>query len=516
MRFLIKYRLLLMALVGIVSGVAGTHLFRKGVEATSTDNFCEICHVHPHVFGSWKLSGHYATASGVRVGCVECHLPPEGQGYLKEKIRLGVKDIWGFAFKDSASFNWEGRRTVETAQHFTYQESCVKCHVNLFPLTLTRDGQDAHLYYTQKEEELLCLNCHIDVGHYDPARLHTRNTGFGKGTGGSDSLFSRPARVDAFASFTETIPNTAVSFRMIAIPGGSYDQGSPEKEPFRKADEGPVRKVKISPFFMAETEVTWDEYLVFYAATAGEGRSTDTEGSRNLTGLDAITGPTPPYGQPDQNWGMGSRPAITMSFHAAETYCRWLSEVTGKHYRLPTEAEWEYAARGGTGSPYFFPGNPGDFMGRGIIGRFLGKNSEILDRYVIHQGNSMARTQPPDVVEANAFGLKNMLGNAAEYCADWYAPDAYSLTSGAVTNPRGPDTGSERVIRGGTFKSDAGNVRCASRDFTRSGEWLKTDPQIPKSLWWLSDCNHVSFRVVCDFDEYTGNDETATVESYVP
>ena len=82
-------------------------------------------------------------------------------------------------------------------------------------------------------------------------------------------------------------------------------------------DEGPQKTVKMSPFFMAEVEVTWNEYLAFYTATATEGRTSDTEGTRANTDVDAISGPTPPYGQPDQNWGMGTRPAITMSYHSA-------------------------------------------------------------------------------------------------------------------------------------------------------------------------------------------------------
>ncbi len=510
--FFFRNRLLLLILLGFVAGMGFTLLSQKGIEVTSTNSFCEVCHVHPHVFSSWKLSSHYDTKSGMRVGCVECHLPPKGEGYLKEKIRLGAKDIYGFLFRDSADFNWEARRTVEMAQHFTYQQSCVKCHENLFPLTLTKEGQEAHLYYTQHEDELLCLNCHIDVGHYDPLRKHDKNVGFGSSVTPGQEVFTGPTEVAGLESFTETVPGTTVSFRMVAIEGGRFAMGSPEDEAFRKADEGPVRNVTVSPFFMAETEVSWDEFLAFYAATAAEGRSTDTEGARFVSGslsssvmVDAITGPTPPYGQPDQNWGLGARPAITMSYYAAETYCKWLSQVTGKNYRLPTEAEWEYAARGGSTTPYFFGGEPRDFMKKGFFGKLFSRENTLINQYVIYEANSMSRTQPPEKVEANPFGLKNMLGNAAEYCSDWYAADAYSLLADGVTDPRGPATGEEHVIRGGAFKSDAPLVRSAARDQTQTEAWLKTDPQMPKSKWWLSDCNHVSFRVVCDFDEKTGN-----------
>jgi len=169
-----RNKLLLLILTGFIAGIGLTLLSHKGIEATSTNGFCEVCHVHPHVFNSWKRSTHYDTPSGIKVDCVECHLPPKGEGYLTEKIKLGAKDIYGFLFKDSAEFNWEARRTVEVAQHFTYQESCVKCHENLFPRTLTKEGQEAHLYYTQKEDELLCLNCHIDVGTMIPTGNTTK------------------------------------------------------------------------------------------------------------------------------------------------------------------------------------------------------------------------------------------------------------------------------------------------------------------------------------------------------
>jgi len=258
---------------------------------------------------------------------------------------------------------------------------------------------------------------------------------------------------------------------------------------------------------MGEVEVTWNEYLTFYAQTSAEGRTTDTEGLRSgpASETDAISGATPPYGQPDQGWGMGQRPAISFSFHAAEIYCKWLSLVTGKTYRLPTEAEWEYACRGGTATPYFFPGDPEKFEKSGLRAKISGNDTSIINSYVIYRENSPGKTQPPDVVKANPFGLKNMSGNVAEFCSDWYQPDTYSqYQSGVVKDPAGPGSGEEHVIRGGSFMDMAGSLRSAARDYTRTDDWLKTDPQMPKSIWWYSDCFNVGFRVVCEFDDKTG------------
>lgn len=502
----LRKKILLVILIGFSFGILATIYFNKAIEATSTNESCEICHVHPHVFESWKRSVHYDTRVGIHIGCVDCHLPPKGQNYLAEKIKASARDAYGYIFKDSADFNWEEKSTLEVASHHVFQESCNKCHPNLFPLTLTKDGQNAHLYYSQNEKEkgLLCINCHLNVGHYDPKALHAKNVDFGSTGGVKKEKYTAPAVVESHTDFIETIPNTTVSFNMKAIPGGSFKIGSPENEPTRKPDEGPQKEVKISPFFMAEIEVSWEVYLAFYSATAAEGRSTDTEGTRTQSDVDAISGPTPPYGQPDQNWGLGSRPAITMSYHSAETFCKWLSQVTGKKYRLPTEAEWEYAARGGKETPFFFEGNVKDFAEKGFFGRMFGKENDSINNYVVYGKNSKSKTQEPEKIKANPFGLKNMLGNAAEYCSDWYSPEAYSQLTDGVSNPKGPASGEEHVVRGGYFKSEISEVRSASREATQTVAWLKTDPQMPKSIWWLSDCNYISFRVVCEFDENTG------------
>jgi formylglycine-generating enzyme required for sulfatase activity len=420
-----------------------------------------------------------------------------------------MRDLWSFWRKDSASFNWEDRKRLEVARGYVYNASCIKCHENLFPAKLTKAGEDAHLYYnqTKKKDELHCINCHLNAGHLIEGYTHGSNATFGKVSAAPKEIFTAPVTVTGFKNFTEHIPKSSVAFNMIAIPGGSFKMGSPSGEPFRKEDEGPVREVEISPFFMAEIEVTWDEYLAFYVQTASEGRTTDTEGLRNKISkeTDAITGATPPYGQPDQGWGLGRRPAISFSFHAAETYCKWLTSVTGKTYRLPTEAEWEYACRAGTTTPYFFPGDPAKFLKSGLKARFSKNDTAVINSYITYRGNSPTKPQLPDRVKPNPFGLRNMAGNVAEFCADWYQPDTYTkYQSGTIKDPKGPAEGTEHVVRGGSFLSTSDVLRSAARDHTRTDAWLKTDPQMPKSIWWYSDCFSVGFRVVCEFDGKTG------------
>jgi sulfatase modifying factor 1 len=485
-------------LIGFAAGIIFLIAGKKVVKYTSTDSYCVSCHIHPMADQSWLLSTHHRTRSGNIIHCADCHLPPEGHGYLIAKAKHGFKDAYGYFFKDSADINWQAKKQLDNAKGFVYEKSCLKCHQNLFPVTLSVNGGNAHLFYTTSSDPLSCINCHLNVGHYDKNALHAHDTAFGVSVTADQTLFTEPARVDKFESFTEKIPGSNVSFDMVAIPGGTFNMGSPESEPLRKADEGPVRKVTLSRFWIAKTEVTWDEYLAFFRATGSQGR---TEGQVIVKkNVDAISGATPPWGAPDQGWGKGKRPAITMSWHAASVYCQWLSKVTGKKYRLPTEAEWEYACRGGTETPYFFTGSPKNFTSSGFLKKIFGTDTAVIASNVVYKQNSLSKTKEPSSVKENPFGLKNMSGNVAEFCLDVYSADTYKADTVAAINPRGPKKGYEHVIRGGSFKSDAKDVRSAARDFTKTKAWLVTDPQLPKSIWWYSDCIDVGFRVVLETD----------------
>jgi len=496
----------------LIGLIVGSGLFIGLYQTTiyySTDESCEICHVHPHATESWKLSAHVMNSSGVKTHCVDCHLPPKDQtwNYYSAKAKLGLWDLWSYMTKDSTDWDWDAKSELEHAIKYIPNESCTECHQNLFPEGIEDDGVTAHLYYEAnvKKLNLQCISCHLDAGHYDPNYVHGAMGNVP--TSGNNSpidtslFFKRPTPITAFADFTEQIPGTPISFEMKAIKGGTFNMGSPNAEKFRTEDEGPIRKVSLDNFFMAELEVTWQQFWAFYVETQSEGRTSPETVYKHNTNpevtVDGMSGPTPPFGFPDQGWGSGDRPAITMTHYAAETFCQWLSLKTGKHYRLPTEAEWEYAARGGTQSAYFFEGNPSSYSNKGFLRKFFDAKTDSISEYAIYCNNSRNRTQLPDKVKANPFGLKNMLGNAMEYCADKYDPKAYSKTDVDVTNPLVTE-GEEWVVRGGNYKSDAADLRCAARDHSDYENWMKTDPQQPKSIWWYSDIKSIGFRIVCD------------------
>ena len=486
-----------------VLGIAGTLGFGGMMNRTTSSEYCMRCHYHEQADADWKKSEHFNTHSGVVIDCAACHLPPREDGllpYYYAKIRVGVKDIWMKWTHKPEDIDWEAKRDLAHARGIVFNASCVKCHANLFPEGISDEGITAHLYYEENAVRLQmhCIDCHLNTGHFLPGYQHKKLEGRVETGGGT--VYDRPAEVTAFADFTETVPGTNAALRMVAVPGGTFTLGSPEGEAYRSEDEGPQRRVTLSAFFMGEVEVTWQQYWAFYNETMSEGRTPPAKvyANNSRPDVDAVSGPTPPFGFPDQGWGMGERPAITMTHYAAETFCQWLSLKTGRTYRLPTEAEWEYAARGGTDTPYWFEGDPRRFSHRSLRSRIFKPDTVGITGRVIYDA---ARTEEPRAVKANPFGLKNMLGNVMEYCADRYDPQAYAALADGAVDPRGPAAGEEYVVRGGCFSDDAALVRCAARAHTHHDDWLRTDPQDPKSIWWYSDIRGVGFRVVCEVPE---------------
>ncbi len=492
----IKRKHYLLFVAGGLSAILFLALFNKTIHYTSSNEFCASCHVHPHAEATWKLSIHNNTPSGVSVNCVDCHLPPEEQKvrFITRKAYHGFHDLYSYLTLDTEQIDWAEKRSREASAKFVYEDGCVKCHTNMFPSTLNALGGESHLKYLRDPENTSCLQCHQNVGHY---RGEIGLTVDDDTSSEPREKFTSLTEVNSFSDFEEKLPETSVSFKMVAVPGGKFNMGTSTTETYRRIDEGPVREVAVDSFWMAEIEVSWNEYLAFFRATSSQGRKEAVETNNEV---DGISGATPPWGAPDQGWGKGTRPAITMSHLGAETYCRWISHVTGRKYRLPTEAEWEFAARAGTNTPYFFEGTPKDFETDGFWNKLFGADTTGINSYVIYRENSPNKTQTPAMVSANQYGLKNMLGNVAEFCSDYYDPKVYGkYPKGIVKNPRGPRNGMEHVIRGGSYKNSAKDLRAGRRDFTKTKKWLVTDPQIPKSIWWYSDCKNVGFRVVCEY-----------------
>jgi sulfatase modifying factor 1 len=200
--------------------------------------------------------------------------------------------------------------------------------------------------------------------------------------------------------------------------------------------------------------------------------------------VDAITGPTPVYG--DMTMGYENQhPAMGMTWHNATTFCRWLSKNTGREYRLPTEAEWEYACRAGTTKAFGAISDP-----------------EKLKEYAWFDKTADSETNAAGKKKPNAWGLYDMLGNVREWVSDFYSPDAYkqAATKTPAVNPKGPESGQVHVARGGDYSCPAEELRCASRAFEEKW-WRSGDPQIPKSKWWLPEMDIIGFRVACSVEK---------------
>jgi formylglycine-generating enzyme required for sulfatase activity len=181
------------------------------------------------------------------------------------------------------------------------------------------------------------------------------------------------------------------------------------------------------------------------------------------------------------SFGMGKDgyPAISMTQHAANKYCEWLSAKTGQFYRLPTEAEWEYACRAGTSTAYSF-----------------GDNSAKLDDYAWNEKNSDFKYHKVGTKKPNPWELYDMHGNVAEWCLDQYEPNYNALAGGNSADPWLKSTKPyPHVVRGGSWDDEGDKLRSAARRASDK-TWKQQDPQLPKSVWYHTDAQFLGFRIV--------------------
>ncbi len=237
---------------------------------------------------------------------------------------------------------------------------------------------------------------------------------------------------------TTSVAHQAASFTQ-AIPGTAQS--------IELVAVHPPATSGLAPFCVSRCEVTWDVYDIFTYRL-------DEAGGEVPPGVDAVTRPSKPYIAMDRGFGNKGYPAISMSCHGAQTFCQWLSAKTGRVFRLPTEQEW----------------------------RWLCEQSDIdalnLSEHAWHAGNADHTTHPAGSKAADSNGLHDLLGNASEWCI--------AADGGCVT-------------LGGNYQTQAGDMTCDWRA-EPSPAWNASDPQFPKSVWWLADGGFVGFRVVCEVD----------------
>ncbi|MEZ5300890.1 MAG: SUMF1/EgtB/PvdO family nonheme iron enzyme [Verrucomicrobiales bacterium] len=292
--------------------------------------------------------------------------------------------------------------------------------------------------------------------------------------------------------YSGKIPSTGATFAMVPIPSGKFLMGSPPDEPNRREDEGPQREVEVAPFWMGKFEVTWDLYWPYMLSEIKRNKFGSAESlPDDATFAMLVSAPTNPYLDPTFGMGKEGYPAIMMTHHAACKFCQWLSAQTGHYYRLPTEAEWEYACRAGTKTAYSFGGDVGELSKYGEFWREDGP-----DAY------AKVGTKKP-----NPWGLFDMHGNVSEWCLDQYYADAYQ--TGRKTVP--PADLYPRVYRGGSWWDDPEDLRSARR-FASDDDIMRQDPQLPRSIWHTTDSQHIGFRIVRPLDSSRCRDDGPALE----
>jgi len=272
------------------------------------------------------------------------------------------------------------------------------------------------------------------------------------------------------------LPGTTQALEMVFVEGGNFQIGSPSSEKGRQQDESPQSNIEVASFWMASTETTWNLYQHFVDRDI-DGRSLQKKDQALVDlDIDAVSGATTPY--VDMSFGMGTDdyPAIGMTQKAAVQFCKWLSALTGNFYRLPTEAEWEYACRAGSQTAYSH-----------------GDDASDLELYAWFEENSNGKYHKVRQKKPNAWGLYDMHGNIAEWTLDQYEIEAYKKLAKVKWNK--PLKTYPKAVRGGSWIDSAEKLRSAARRGS-DPQWKMRDPQIPKSEWWHTDAPFVGFRIV--------------------
>ena len=280
-------------------------------------------------------------------------------------------------------------------------------------------------------------------------------------------------------NYIEQIQGNDYKLPMQFIPSGSFKMGSPKFEKGHFGDEGPQHKVSVDGFWMGQFEITWDLYNLFVSRELDGNQISNAEDSEVSIDVDGISGATTPYVEMSFGMGIDNYPAICMTQLAAVKFCEWLSAMTGRFYRLPTEAEWEYACRAGTETAFSF-----------------GDDSSQLEEYAWYAENSNDKYQEVGSKKPNPWGLYDMHGNVAEWTLDHYIPTVYGQRIAGVSNPLAEGQKVyPKTVRGGSWMDSPNRLRSAARR-PSTKKWKKRDPQIPKSKWWHTDAPFVGFRVV--------------------
>lgn len=288
------------------------------------------------------------------------------------------------------------------------------------------------------------------------------------------------AQNNLFEIYNQDIIGTNYGLEMIPIEGGNFLMGSSNTEKNRSLDEGPAHLVQVKSFWMAKHETTWDLYHLFMYRDIDKNQPIYNSKSEVNIKVDGVSGATTPYVEMSFGMGTDGYPAISMTQLAAKKFCKWISAMTGNFYRLPTEAEWEYACRAGTITSYSF-----------------GDDLSLLDDFAWYSNNSVDSYQKVGGKKPNPWGLFDMHGNVSEWTLDKYEESSYLKYKDTLSfDPyEKPVKIYPRVVRGGSWIDSSSKLRSASRKKS-SKEWKKQDPQIPRSIWWHTDAQFVGFRII--------------------